>query len=279
MDKQNNASENGFTLLELMTAVAIFGVLLAMATPSMLRMRDRQNTTASATQMATILANARSLAASSGTPQLVYINPATTDENGGCGTTAVVVKDVDHSYSITPGDETREVKLDCANVQRFADAAPSTDVPMPTDDLAVRAPDAADVGAAPDPKLAKDAAEAAKKAAEAAKKAAEKAAKVAEEATKGGPPAPPAPPKRDSTVAETAVNGATFPVDDVSGRPVIAFSERGMPVDPTDPSSIGSGAGGIYFTDASQTAVVAAIVGPLGDVKLRTFDPASGDWK
>jgi prepilin-type N-terminal cleavage/methylation domain-containing protein len=271
MEKKGNASESGFTLLELMTAVAILGVMIAMATPSMLRMRDRQNTTASATQMAGVLANARALAASSGTPQLVYINPATTDENGGCGTSAVVVKDVDHSYSITPGDETKEVKLDCTNVQRFADAAPASNVPMPTDDLAVRAPDAADVGAAPDPKLLKDAAKAAEKAATAAEVAAKKGAPA--------PAAPPAPPKRGSTVAETVVNGATFPVDDVSGRPVIAFSERGVPVDPVDPSAIGSGAGGIYFTDASQSTVVAAIVGPMGDVKLRTYDAASDSWK
>jgi hypothetical protein len=84
---------------------------------------------------------------------------------------------------------------------------------------------------------------------------------------------------RSATVAETVVNGSTFPVDGASGRPVIAFSELGIPVDPANPNAWGSGAGGVYLTDANDTAVFAALVEPLGDVKLRAYDPASQTWK
>jgi len=74
------------------------------------------------------------------------------------------------------------------------------------------------------------------------------------------------------------VDGATFPIDPASGQPVVAFSERGIPVDPSDPSSLGSGAGGIYLTDG-DTIVTAAVVAPLGEVQVMTFDPASNTWK
>ena len=76
----------------------------------------------------------------------------------------------------------------------------------------------------------------------------------------------------------TVVNGATFPVDATDGRPVIAFSEQGIAVDPANPTAWGSGAGGIYLTDGDST-VVAALVAPLGEVQLRMFDTASGTWK
>jgi len=84
--------------------------------------------------------------------------------------------------------------------------------------------------------------------------------------------------KVTETVAETVVNGAIFPVDVDDGRPVVAFSERGIPVDPANPTQWGSGAGGIYLTDGEST-VVAAVVAPLGAIQLRVYDPASGDWR
>ena len=74
------------------------------------------------------------------------------------------------------------------------------------------------------------------------------------------------------------MNGATFPVDPMDGRPVVAFSERGVAVDPASPTSWGSGAGGVYLTDG-DTSVFAAVVGPLGDVQLRVFDEGSATWR
>jgi hypothetical protein len=82
----------------------------------------------------------------------------------------------------------------------------------------------------------------------------------------------------ETRVADVVVNGATFPIDEASGRPVIAFSERGIPVDPQNPTNWGSGAGAIYMTDG-KNAVYAAVVQPLGNVQLRMFDNVSGEWR
>jgi hypothetical protein len=105
-----------------------------------------------------------------------------------------------------------------------------------------------------------------------------KGAPTPPKAPKPEPPAKGEKPPREATVAETVVNGATFPVDANDGRPVVAFSERGIPVDPSNPTEWGAGAGGLYLTDGDAT-VVAALVSALGDVQLRVFDPASADWR
>jgi prepilin-type N-terminal cleavage/methylation domain-containing protein len=320
--------ESGFSLLEVMTAVAIMGVLVAMAAPSMLRMRDRQETRNSATEMAGLLADARSHAVAEGTPHLVYFNAPTVDGNGACGAAAVEVKDVDHSYSITPGDQTKEFNLPssaCANVKQYTgtspDGSPAT-VPMPSEDLAVRAPDAAAVGAVATSARASNGVGDAVSALTgtvgntvsslgstvggvvgssgsgssgsgsgsgsgssgdsgsgggSANSGSGTSASIQADGTTASLAA--MAPVRSATVAETVVNGSTFPVDGTSGRPVVAFSELGIPVDPANPNSWGSGAGGVYLTDSSGSSVFAALVEPMGDVKLRAYDPASQSWK
>jgi prepilin-type N-terminal cleavage/methylation domain-containing protein len=303
-------SESGFTLLEVMTAVAVMGILVAMAFPSMSRMLERQETKSSATQMAGLLADARARAVAEGTPHLVYFNAPSVDGNGNCAAVAVEVRDVDHSYSITEGDQTTEFHLPdsaCTKVKPFdpsaassdsAEAAAAAPVPMPREDLAVKAPDAAEVGA-----VAAGASGAVSGAVAAAANTVGAIAGSGSGSSGSGSSGSSGEdssgsddsgndgqgkalaagqdglPPRTSTVAETAVNGATFPVDTVSGRPVIAFSERGIPVDPSNPNSWGSGAGGMYLTDSSGSTIVAALVEPLGDVKMRTYDPASQTWK
>jgi prepilin-type N-terminal cleavage/methylation domain-containing protein len=299
---------DGFTLLELVTVVAILGILAAMATPSMLRMLQQQETKSSATEMAGLLSDARARAVTEGTPYLVYFNPPSVDGNGSCGAAAVEVRDADHSYSITPGDQTREFHLPasaCNKVTPLGSAGAAgklAAVPMPIDDLAVRAPDAGLVGA-----VASSAAAAAQNAAGSvgsigstvvggltgSGSSGSGSSSSGEDSSgedsgsgsnsgsgKSGSAASTtvAALARSSTVSETVVNGATFPVDAASGRPVIAFSERGIPVDPADPSAFGAGAGGIYLTDGDST-VYAALVQPLGDIQLRGFDQATGTWK
>jgi prepilin-type N-terminal cleavage/methylation domain-containing protein len=255
---------DGFTLLELVTVVAILGILAAMATPSMVRMLQQQETKSSAAAMAGLLSDARERAVTEGTPHLVYFNPPSVDGNGECGAAAVEVRDADHSYSITPGDDTKEFHLPasaCKKVTPYGDGGSAEavpDVPMPGDDLAVRAPDTgvvAAVGSAP------SAAAASGSSGSTPSSSGSGSAAVSR-----------------SAVSETVVNGATFPVDPVSGRPVVAFSERGIPVDPSNPNAWGTGAGGIYLSDGAS-AVYAALVQPLGDVQLRAFDRASGSWK
>ncbi|MFI5315171.1 MAG: Tfp pilus assembly protein FimT/FimU, partial [Myxococcota bacterium] len=147
-----NAS--GFTLLELITVVAVLGILAAMAFPSVVRMLAQQETRSSATEMAGLLTDARERALAEGNPYLVYFNPPSVDGNGVCGAAAVEVRDLDHSYSITPGDQTTEIHLPSSACNKVTPLGTSpttatslTAVPMPSDDLAVRAPDAGAVGA------------------------------------------------------------------------------------------------------------------------------------
>jgi prepilin-type N-terminal cleavage/methylation domain-containing protein len=307
-------SESGFTLLEVMTAVAVMGILVAMAMPSLMQMLERQETKSSATQMAGLLADARARAVAEGTPHLVYINAPSVDGNGNCSAAAVEVRDVDHSYSITAGDQTKEFHLPdsaCNKVKPFDASATSSDpaaaaaatVPMPSEDLAVKAPDAASVGAvavlatsavsntvtSTANTVGAIAGSGSGSSGSSGSGSGSSGSGSGSGSTQGedssgsdgsgsgsnGGVQPP----RSATVAETVVNGATFPVDAVSGRPVIAFSELGIPVDPASPNSWGSGAGGVYLTDSSGSTIVAALVEPLGDVKLRTYDPASQTWK
>ena len=146
----------GFSLLEIMTVVAILGILATFAFPSMRNMLNRQEAKASATQVAGLLNDARARALSEGTPHLVYFNAPEVDADGGCAVMAVEVRDTDHSYSITDGDQTREFKLSdkaCKTVKQYGEGSdPSAEiaaVPLPAEDRAVRAPDAAQVGDRP----------------------------------------------------------------------------------------------------------------------------------
>src|SRR5258706_3046678 len=285
---------NGFTLVELMTVVAVVGFLGAIAMPSIARILQRQEPKNSTTDVAGLLSSARSHAVSEGTPHLVYFNAPAVGADGNCGVVELEVRDADHSSSTTDGDDSRESRLppsSCHKVKPYeGDAAGAAVIPLPREDFAVRAPDASLVGAVtPTPTVA------------AAPAGGGLGGLVG--GLLGGlggllggllgvPPPPPPPPAststpvasapaanqpRTSTRSETAVNGATFPIDAVSGRPVIAFSERGIPVDPADPNAWGSGAGGIYLTDGTSTFV--ALVAQLGDVKMRAFDPGSQSWK
>ncbi len=237
----------GFTMVELMTVCAIVGVLAMLAYPNMVRFREQQKTKSSATQVAGVLDNARARAISEATPQLVYINPKVVDSDGNCGPAAVLVRDSDHSYSITAGDEVRQIALDpgtCQATQPFGESGSPVDasIPLPSEDLAVRAQDGTGEGSS------------------------------------SGPGPGPSGAPEDEMLADVVVNGATFPVDPASGRPVIAFSERGIPVDPQNPTRWGSGAGAIYLTDGHST-VYAVLVQPLGNVSLRIFDHVSGNWR
>ncbi|MEX2204972.1 MAG: prepilin-type N-terminal cleavage/methylation domain-containing protein [Myxococcota bacterium] len=260
-------SSAGFTLLEVITVCAIAGVVVLMTYPHMVRFYERQLTKEGATEVAGLLEEARSRATTEATPYLVYFNERTVDANGGCGSAATLVRDSDRTYSVTPGDDVREVEIDataCRVAKPFGDPETPIDmtIPLASQDLAVRglgddggllggvggllggvggllgAPGEPSGGEEPEPTVA---------------------------------PEPP-------TLAETVVNGATFPIDAASGRPVVAFSERGIPVDPANPSSWGSGAGAFYVTDGHDT-LYAAVVQPLGAVQLHAFDNASRKWR
>src|SRR5262249_4869958 len=250
--------------------------------------------------VAGLLTDARTRAVTEGTPHLVYFNPPEVDADGSCGAMAVEVRDVDHSYSITAPDEQREFKLSskaCETVKPYGEdpnAAPEiAAVPMPADDLAVRAPDAAAVGIVPavtdvaastvgtvgstvvggltgsgsgsgssgpgsgSSGSGSSGSGSSGSGSSGSGSSGSGSGGTATIATAVAERAP-----RPATIAETVVHGATFPVDPNDGRPVIAFSERGIPVDPAHPTAWGSGAGGVYLTDG-DTTVIAALVQPL----------------
>ncbi len=71
--------------------------------------------------------------------------------------------------------------------------------------------------------------------------------------------------------------GASFPADPNTGRPAVGFTAQGVPVDMNTPTAWGTGAGAFYVTDGAA-AVYAAVVGPLGEVRVRVLNPGTGEW-
>lgn len=256
----------GFSLVEVMSVAAVLGIVVALAFPSMNRFLDKQEAKSSATKIAGVLEDARSHAVTEATPHLVYVNEPTVDASGNCGPAVTVVRDSDRSYTITDGDRLRDIKLDpsaCQKVQLFGEGESSgeeagtiAEIPLPEEDHSGHGRGGliggvlGGVGEV-----------------------------VQQILDPNAPPVPmEAPAAQGLRVADAVRNGATFPVDEVSGRPVIAFSERGIPVDPSNPTNWGSGAGAIYLTDRHAT-VYAAVVQPMGSVKMRVFDPGTNSWR
>jgi prepilin-type N-terminal cleavage/methylation domain-containing protein len=256
--KRERRTSAGFTLIEVMTVCSIVGVLAMLAYPNMVRFREQQQTKAGATRMAGVLDEARSRATGEATPYLVYFNEKTVDGNGKCGPAATLVRDSDRSYSITAGDSVHDIYLPegaCEQVKQFGGTGESTalaDLRLPLEDVSTRALGLLGGVLGGEEEEDDDEEE--------------------EESSSSGKSV------SKVKVADAVVNGATFPVDEQSGRPVIAFSERGIPVDPANPTSWGSGAGAIYMTDGRST-VYAAVVQPLGNVQLRVFDNVGGRWR
>jgi hypothetical protein len=219
----------------------------------MVRLKDKQKTREGATQMAGVLDEARSRATSEATPYLVYFNEDSAD-GAPCAPAATMVRDSDRTYTITAGDDVRDIALpedSCKKVKKVSGDSTATlpELRLPVEDLSTRVLGVVGLG------------EEGEEGEESSGKGSGKETTVS-----------------DTRVADVVVNGATFPVDEASGRPVIAFSERGIPVDPTNPTNWGGGAGAIYMTDGKET-VYAAVVQPLGNVQLRVFDNSTGEWR
>lgn len=73
-------------------------------------------------------------------------------------------------------------------------------------------------------------------------------------------------------------NGAHFPLDPNTGKPAVGFTSRGLPVDLTPPNDIGTGTGGFYYTD-NRLGVYGAVVAPLGEIRVKTLDPGTQQWR
>ena len=70
-------------------------------------------------------------------------------------------------------------------------------------------------------------------------------------------------------------NGTTFP--NFAGSPAVGFTPRGIPVNLNTTTVPGSGAGAFYITDNNKT-VYAAVLMPLGGVRVRVLDPILNNW-
>jgi hypothetical protein len=198
------------------------------------------------------------------------VNDPTVDEKGACGPVATIVGDLDRSYTLSEGDRQDEVSLSpeaCKKVKQLGEEGSATpeDLAFPLDDLAAR------VGALAAPLLGGSEEDDGEDGEDDEEESSGSGSGSSGSGSSGKT-------ARVATVAETLVNGATFPVDEESGRPVVAFSERGIPVNPQTPTRWGSGAGAIYLTDG-ESALYAAIVSPLGGVKLKKYEAATRDWR
>ena len=76
----------------------------------------------------------------------------------------------------------------------------------------------------------------------------------------------------------TIADGASFPQDPNTLSLGFGFTARGVPVALATPTTWGSGAGAFYVTDNVRN-VFAVELGPLGEIRVRSFDPATNSWQ
>jgi prepilin-type N-terminal cleavage/methylation domain-containing protein len=88
----------------------------------------------------------------------------------------------------------------------------------------------------------------------------------------------PAPGDMYAATLANVTDGASFPQDPNTGRPAVGFTPQGVPVDLNTPTAWGTGAGAFYMSDGSN-AVYVAVVGPLGEVRVRALNPGTGEWQ
>ena len=216
----------GFTLIELMTVVAIMGILVAIAMPAMTSYKRKEDTRRAAVDVSGMLTNARSRAIASGRMTFLLLAEPT---NGVVvfqpGQIAALVTDDDGDNAVTAADTAvaiyPEVGLSPSVSYYGANGTPHSTAAIPADDLS----------------------------------------------------------ESEANVALGALaDGSTLPDSAALGVPVAAFSPQGAAVAADTPAEWGTGAGGIYITDNADT-VVAVLVMPLGSVKMKKLDVASGEWR
>jgi type II secretion system protein H len=218
--------QDGFSLVELITVVAIMGVVAALAIPAMTSYKRKEETRDAAVSVSGMVTNARARAIASGRMTfLLLAEPTDGSVVFSPGQIAALVMDDDGDNAVTAAD-TAEPIFPRAGVNSAISyyglvGTPHSAVLVPADDLSETEPAVA-LGAITD--------------------------------------------------------GSTLPDSATLGVPVVAFSPQGAAVAADTPAEWGTGAGGIYVTD-NDDIVLAVLVGPLGSVKLRKFDTASGEWR
>ena len=216
----------GFTLIELMTVVAIMGILALIAMPAMTSYKRKEETRRAAVNISGMLTTARSRAIASGRMTfLLLAEPIDGSVVFQPGQIAALVTDDDGDNTLTNADTATPIFPTEGMGQTItlygAKGTPHSTAVLSPDDLS----------------------------------------------------------ETEANVALGALaDGTTLPDSAVMGVPVAAFSPQGAAVAVDTFAEWGTGAGGVYITDNADT-VIAVLVMPLGSVKMRKLDVASGEWR
>jgi len=270
--------EAGYTAVEALTVVAVIGAVAALTGPGISRFRSAQDVQKATAQVGGLLQQVRARAIQEAVPQLILVQEEEVKDRARTPF-ALVVRDNDRSYSVTPADDVQTFTLDAdlrPEVRQFGVAPESGFEEMQVSEEDAEALAARYESWASDPI---------------------NSGSGASGCSGRGPCLDPSDPTYDASLDPNALtydpsaldtalksasdvteNGSTFPTASSEGVPGVAFNERGIPVSLDTPSEWGSGTGSIYLTD-NQNAVYAARVSALGEVSLSRYDIQTGTWK
>jgi type II secretory pathway pseudopilin PulG len=257
-------SAAGYTVTEALTVVAAMGIVSAFAVPNVLQLKAALEVQQATVQVAGALQRTRARAVAEGVPYLFLVQQEAVGE-GSRGTFALIVRDSDRSYSVTPPDQVETFALDPdlpEKIQQYGSAPEPIypDIPRACTDASA----AYDASRIPGTSEASSASSSSAQGgittgiASGSNRASERAAA--------------------EPLADAVTNGSTLPAAEDSGTPGLAFNERGIPVSLDSPGDWGSGAGAIYLTD-NEGALYASVISPLGEVSTSRYDAGGGSWK
>jgi type II secretion system protein H len=295
----------GFSIIEILTVVAVMGLVAAIAAPAMVRMKNKQETRSAVVELGGMIRQARSQAMSDSVPHLVLFEKEEIIE-GKRTTFALFVRDNDRTYTITAPDDVKRFELSGYPLQVRQYSEDHVLLPGVTSSSSESALDGDYMDLLGDYSQKMADGDASGNYYDVLAMYEDKA----EDWAGGGSPGcsgpgpcldpdhgdyepqfdPGSPDYDPSAVLDLlngtyspsstseVVNGTTFPLSDVAGIPALAFTERGVPVDLDTPTAWGTGAGSVYVTDGEQV-VYAASVAPLGSVRERRFDTVTNGWQ
>jgi Tfp pilus assembly protein FimT len=294
----------GYTAVEAMVVVAGIGIVTAYAAPSVSHFKAAHEVYSATWQVGGMLQSVRARAGAEATPYIVLFQKEEVDD-GARTPFALIVRDTDHSYSVTPADEVETYSLGAdvsAGVRQYGVA-----------DLELIYPDLPPVfidryavfaSAAVPSTSTSDSSPVAAPVNQKAKKLKSKKSKglvgglvggvtdlvggllggstgsggSGSASTGTGASSTDSSETEVLTVQEIATNGTTFEISETEGVPALIFNERGIPVSPETPREWGTGSGAVYLTD-NVRVVYAAVVSPLGEIGVVQYDALDNAWK
>ena len=267
----------GFSLLEVIVVIAIVGVLAVMSVPGIADQMSRDETRDAATVVAGRLKFAKDRAEKQGIPQIVTFEPRNSCGQGPNAPFLRVVQDNDFSYSETPGDLVTGHSLpgnedcDVAPYGEGPNPPPFPNMPLPTEDNSVATNNNSGPGSNNSGPGNNNSGPGNNNSGPGNNNSGpgNNFAGPGNNNAGGNGNGPPA--------ENLLTNGTSFGIDP-TGRPAVAFNERGIPVDPANPTDWASGAGGVYLTDNGKN-VFGAVVSPLGDIRVIGYNPATSVWE